>query len=284
MSDTQQTQHNYFLYIPATVADDPRLDDSEKLLFGRLAALSNKFGYCFASNKYLGELTGVSSDEIKKRLKSLKDLGCIKVDTKKNGVLWDRKIYPNFNYEGFKQTLREVQTNPSRGSYEPYNNISKNRAKKQQQQEVIPTTPAAAVFSCLDKIDIPKEDKEFLTKTFLESRVELAVAWATHPSTNIKKSLIRALRWFCEQDNPPKINTSSAAAATTADTEESNLKFLQSLRRFDGRVFGHYTVHVLSDSVEFTTNSQGDPRVFRADSTRFKEDVGRFFNKINGKL
>ena len=45
----------YFAVIPATVLFNNSLKPNEKLLYALITALSNKEGYCFASNKYLGE-------------------------------------------------------------------------------------------------------------------------------------------------------------------------------------------------------------------------------------
>ena len=49
----------YFAVIPATVLFNNELKPNEKLLYALITALSNKEGYCYASNKYLGEKLGV---------------------------------------------------------------------------------------------------------------------------------------------------------------------------------------------------------------------------------
>ena len=48
----------YFAVIPATVLFNNELKPNEKLLYALITALSNKEGYCYASNKYLGEKLG----------------------------------------------------------------------------------------------------------------------------------------------------------------------------------------------------------------------------------
>lgn len=66
--------------IPASVFSDNRLSDSEKMLFGKLLGLTNKTGYCWASNKYLAEMFGVSDRSIQRRINSLEELGYVNVE------------------------------------------------------------------------------------------------------------------------------------------------------------------------------------------------------------
>ena len=47
---------NYYAIIPSTVRYDPDLKPSEKLLYGEITSLTNKMGYCFATNKYFADL------------------------------------------------------------------------------------------------------------------------------------------------------------------------------------------------------------------------------------
>jgi len=46
---------SYYAVIPATVLFNERLKANEKLLYAVITALSNKEGYCYASNKYLAD-------------------------------------------------------------------------------------------------------------------------------------------------------------------------------------------------------------------------------------
>ena len=45
----------YYSVIPATILFNEKLKPNEKLLYAIITSLSNKEGYCYASNKYLGE-------------------------------------------------------------------------------------------------------------------------------------------------------------------------------------------------------------------------------------
>lgn len=68
---------NYYAVIPATVRYDKRLKDKAKLLYGEIAALTNKYGRCSASNKYFAELYEVDISTISRLIKNLCDYGYI---------------------------------------------------------------------------------------------------------------------------------------------------------------------------------------------------------------
>lgn len=135
----QDFSHNTFLIIPAYVADNPKIDDPTALLFGRLNALSNRLGYCFASDAYLAQLTRVSVREIKNRLKALEEEGLIQRLTKKDGMRWNRKIYTVNNYsqiiftKGSYVPLEGNRCSPS--IYKDSNNIRKRKRKRERECE-----------------------------------------------------------------------------------------------------------------------------------------------------
>mgnify|MGYP003146632751 CR=1 FL=1 len=103
-----ENKKNYYAIIPADVRYNKNLTANAKLLYGELTALSNKYGYCFASNSYFAELYGVSNTSISKWISDLKASGHIQINLK--GV---RKIYisalTKVN-EGFEEKLKHNNT------------------------------------------------------------------------------------------------------------------------------------------------------------------------------
>lgn len=67
----------YYAIIPATVRYST-VTPNAKLLYGEITALSNKCGYCYASNSYFSSLYGVSKNSINNWLAELIDNGFIK--------------------------------------------------------------------------------------------------------------------------------------------------------------------------------------------------------------
>ena len=73
----------YYATIPANVRYSS-LKPNAKLLYGEITALSNKLGYCFASNIYFAELYGVSKNTVSRWLSDLKKLGFITIQLERN--------------------------------------------------------------------------------------------------------------------------------------------------------------------------------------------------------
>ena len=73
----------YYANIPANVRYS-NLKPNAKLLYGEITALSNKLGYCFASNSYFAELYGVSKNTVSRWIGDLTKLGFISVQIERN--------------------------------------------------------------------------------------------------------------------------------------------------------------------------------------------------------
>lgn len=88
-------QPSYYSIITANVRYDNRLTDSEKLLFAEITSLSNKYGYCTASNGYFATLYNVVKETISRRISNLTNFGYLKIEIiKKGNEVKQRKMYP----------------------------------------------------------------------------------------------------------------------------------------------------------------------------------------------
>lgn len=87
---------SYYAILTADVRYDKRLKPAEKILFSEITALSNIYGYCYASNSYFCDLYGVSVASVKGWIANLKRCGYVSVevirDDSKNVI--ERKIRP----------------------------------------------------------------------------------------------------------------------------------------------------------------------------------------------
>lgn len=68
-----------FIMIPAKIAHDKDLPPNTKLLYGDIAALCKKNGYCWATNGYFAKLYNTTDRNIRRWLNSLEEAGYIVV-------------------------------------------------------------------------------------------------------------------------------------------------------------------------------------------------------------
>ena len=132
---------SYYSILTADVRYDKRLKPNEKLLFSEITALSNKRGYCNASNNYFAQLYDVTTVTASNWVNHLKDRGYIDVEMVYNGKqIKERRIFVNSNpiKENFN-TPKEKVEDPIKNNFKGgikekfkenitrFNNTSKNK-------------------------------------------------------------------------------------------------------------------------------------------------------------
>ena len=143
--------HNWFAPLPASVLLSKTLTDKQKLLIALIANLMNERGYCFASNKYLGECLDCSESTIKDHLKKLEEVGILGriIKLKPNGDFDFRSLVINLEIPHIPQpekttTLAEKLANPPARKL-AHNNIVINR------KELIPNISFNTWWDLYDK-------------------------------------------------------------------------------------------------------------------------------------
>lgn len=68
-------KHNWYAVITAKVLLDKNLTETQKLLIALISNLSNEKGFCFASNKYLGDQLNKSAVTIQQNIAQLEEMG-----------------------------------------------------------------------------------------------------------------------------------------------------------------------------------------------------------------
>lgn len=83
---------NFYSIIPAYVRYSNRINSFEKLLYSEITALSDKNGYCFASNQYFAKVFDMHKNSISRSITKLEQENFIKIsiDQEKGNF---RKIY-----------------------------------------------------------------------------------------------------------------------------------------------------------------------------------------------
>ena len=89
---------SYYSILTADVRYDKKLKPNEKLLFSEITALSDKRGYCNASNNYFAQLYDVTTVTASNWVNHLKDRGYIDVEMIYDGKrIKERRIFVNSN-------------------------------------------------------------------------------------------------------------------------------------------------------------------------------------------
>lgn len=116
-----EKQFSTFSVIPTEIIINKEISSTSKLLYAVISSLTNEKGYCWASNKYLGELIDVSDRQIRNNLSELLEEDLISIDIKENSK---RKIRLKNILVGRKKTSRGVEINFQGGGNKlPTNNI-----------------------------------------------------------------------------------------------------------------------------------------------------------------
>ena len=167
---------NYYAILPATVRYSSDIRPMAKLLFAEITALSNKDGYCTATNKYLSNCYDVSTRTINNSLEDLKVNGFIKVDVVKNATGTWRKIYPLMDIQGVA-TNKHLQENSTPYEEKCKGGVSESATQRNSTRNNIATT-TKAIWSIEDiKNHIRSEYSTDWTKlsTMVEQQTFLAV-------------------------------------------------------------------------------------------------------------
>ncbi len=93
--DDNQIRPGYYAIIPADVRYDDRLPPNAKLLYGEIAALIGKDGYCYATNQYFAEIYSCTLKSISRLISALEEMNYIVTEIERDqfGKVKRRKIY-----------------------------------------------------------------------------------------------------------------------------------------------------------------------------------------------
>lgn len=124
-------QPSYYSILTANVRYDKELKANEKLLFSEITALSNRNGYCHATNKYFAQLYDKNSSTISDWINHLKQRGYLKVVMIKDGKqIKERRLFPISN------PIRENPNTPSEKTVEGYSEKAEYPIQKNPKENI----------------------------------------------------------------------------------------------------------------------------------------------------
>ena len=119
---------NYYAIIPAEVRYDINLKDKAKLLYGEITSLSDKNGYCYATNKYFADLYGVTTTTISLLINNLIDKGYIEREIiYKDGTKEILNRYLKIVKGGYLKNFKEGTQKKLKENNTSINNTSNNK-------------------------------------------------------------------------------------------------------------------------------------------------------------
>lgn len=120
----EENKVSYYAIIPANVRYDNELTEKAKLLYGEITCLSNKEGYCFATNNYFAKLYNCTTRAIQNAISKLQERGYINVVIEDN---YQRKIFISSSMGYEKNFIGGYEKNFVRGYEKNFtNNIINN--------------------------------------------------------------------------------------------------------------------------------------------------------------
>lgn len=131
---------NYYSIIPAEVRYDTDLKDKAKLLYGEITSLSDKNGYCYATNKYFAELYEVSTTTISLLINNLINKGYIEREIiYKEGTKEILNRYLRIVKGGYLRNFKEGYLKKVKDNNTSINNTSNNKKEIYKEKFKPPT-------------------------------------------------------------------------------------------------------------------------------------------------
>ena len=159
---------NYYGILPAAVRYDSRLKPMTKIMYSEITALSNKWGYCTANNRYFADLYKVHASTVSRWMAQLNEFNYVRIEidaTKGN----ERKVYPNDqNVNTYTQKSQDPYTQKSQDPIDEKvknNNTSINttRLNTKSNKEAAKAAPEKIITSKIQnekrKKVAPKKEK-----------------------------------------------------------------------------------------------------------------------------
>ena len=228
MAHEEVQSRGLFAIIPDFIMSNPGLEQGAKLLYGTISGLSHgDLGYCHASNRYLANYHGVCEKTIQRWLHSLCACGCLDIDTVKNGMKWERKIWIILNFKDiyakghFCPDRRDISaaiegtkmSTYNNSSYKNKNSSSLSPLQKEEEKEIpllesplnakITFDPQTGSFVGLNAVRA-KKWKEQYPKVHFEKVIVDAETWAKeNPRDDYAPSICSFLKKRNDYVPPP---------------------------------------------------------------------------------
>ncbi len=136
--------------IPPWVMADRNLTMAEKVLYGRILGLSDKHGYCYASNNWLGEQVGMDGRSVRRSVTSLQAKGYVRrVVFGADNRTSKRAIYPRMatlHPQDPESSPQDTMSSPPRTDCPPPQDIESSQVRDEGESNRGTHTDVQQVF------------------------------------------------------------------------------------------------------------------------------------------
>lgn len=266
--DTSHDQLSFDTVIPSAILLNENIELTAVKLFAFIKGLTKLHGYCYATNEYLAQLMKSTSRAVQNWLVQLKKEGYVDIETEKNGIHWQRRIYIS---DRFKKSLRrEPQFTPPRTTVHPPMNhgspITKDYSNEDNLKGEEASPPTPPLFSH-KRVRMDLEKMQQLEKDFGKEKVMTMVERLDeYADINPKRfkqyachgAVIR--KWIREDQEKGGTQTSGLTG-----NKEWARKLVQKLNRSD--------IELSAESIVFVNHGAGLPISFLFKDHGFKDQV-----------
>lgn len=285
-----QNHPNFYAIIPAHVRYCKELEPAAKLLYSEITALSNLYGYCWASNEYFAELYDVEVRTIQRWIETLKKNSFIEVELKKEGMKSSRKIWiskeikeifatrqkchPRDDTRHDKNVMVDTAKMPSIVLQDTNNKEHSLKGSNPEPEKPTPIPKDQGLlfpkeWQFLLPIDIPDKEKAALMKSYSPDLVKRILECVTHPDFVIETTLSKVIFYYAK--NPDHMRPKEEKIQEP-DDEIDTIYYRKATAEQLRNVYRReeYAPHVNTEIIEF-----------RHDGTRIRFNDKEFDQKFN---
>lgn len=230
-SKFNSSHRSAFAVIQAPVLYSKQLNDAEKIIYGHISNLCNEFGYCYATNQYLAELSDKSLAAIKRAIKKLTDLNFVEIHHLSKGNQDERRITlsqfsKSTNHSESQKNIEKKEGGSSKMSHpqlknelsggskmshiiikeEYINNNTTTQSSKSAVANSIQSQKSSSFSKCkntiqeLEDLAISHSQKEKIYRSFDEKQILKGLKWLESVSEreNLGAALYDALKYSYE--------------------------------------------------------------------------------------
>lgn len=126
----ETNKQEQFTMIPHSLMSNKDLTDQDKLTLGLILSFINNDKECYMGNEYLSEKMGISKNAASKRLKRLKELGCIELEY----------VYKEGKKEVEKRYIKLLSLTPKVSSDRLHLSSDRRHVSSDRREGIVPQT------------------------------------------------------------------------------------------------------------------------------------------------